>query len=53
MLALLDAQGGTVAPLLLKAGADVNRLRTLLGAELDRLPTVEGTARRRSTSPTI
>jgi ATP-dependent Clp protease ATP-binding subunit ClpB len=41
--AMLDAQGGTVAPLLLKAGADVNRLRTLLGAELDRLPKVEGT----------
>jgi ATP-dependent Clp protease ATP-binding subunit ClpB len=43
MLAMLDAQGGGVAPLLLKAGADVGRLRTLLGAELDRLPKVEGT----------
>src|SRR3954468_8076705 len=43
MLTMLDAQGGGVAPLLLKAGADVNRLRTLLQAELDRLPKVEGT----------
>jgi ATP-dependent Clp protease ATP-binding subunit ClpB len=43
MLAMLDAQGGTVAPLLLKAGADVGRLRSLLNAELDRLPKVEGT----------
>ncbi len=43
MLALLDSQGGGIAPLLLKAGADVNKLRTLLGAALDRLPKVEGT----------
>ncbi len=43
LLALLDSQGGGIAPLLLKAGADVNKLRTLLGAALDRLPKVEGT----------
>ena len=43
LLALLDAQGGGTAPLLRKAGADVNKLRTLLGAALDRLPKVEGT----------
>src|SRR5579859_6483789 len=43
MQALLDAQGGTVRPLLLKAGADVNKLRSELGALLDRLPKVEGT----------
>jgi ATP-dependent Clp protease ATP-binding subunit ClpB len=43
MLALLDSQGGTVRPLLVKAGADVNRLRSELGAALDRLPKVEGT----------
>jgi ATP-dependent Clp protease ATP-binding subunit ClpB len=43
LLALLDAEGGTVKPLLAKAGADVNRLRTLLVDALDRLPTVEGT----------
>ncbi len=43
LLALLDSQGGTVRPLLLKTGADVNRLRSELGAVLDRLPKVEGT----------
>jgi len=43
LLALFDSQGGTVRPLLLKAGADVNRLRSELGAVLDRLPKVEGT----------
>src|SRR5579872_4101551 len=43
LLALLDSQGGTVRPLLIKAGADVNRLRSELGAALDRLPKVEGT----------
>ena len=44
LLALIDSQGGTVRPLLVKAGADVNRLRAGLGALLDRLPKVEGTA---------
>jgi len=43
LLALLDSQGGTVRPLLLKAGGDVNRLRSELGATLDRLAKVEGT----------
>ncbi|TLY59960.1 MAG: ATP-dependent chaperone ClpB [Gammaproteobacteria bacterium] len=43
MLALLDSQGGSVRPLLLKAGADVNKLRAELGALLDRSPKVEGT----------
>jgi ATP-dependent Clp protease ATP-binding subunit ClpB len=42
MLALLDQEGGTVRPLLMKAGADTNRLRSELGALLDRLPRVEG-----------
>src|SRR5579862_2107371 len=42
LLALLDSQGGTVRPLLVKAGGDVNRLRSELGAALDRLPKVEG-----------
>jgi ATP-dependent Clp protease ATP-binding subunit ClpB len=42
MLALLDQQGGTVRPLLAKAGANVNVLRSKLGEALDRLPTVEG-----------
>ena len=43
MLALIDSQGGTVRPLLAKAGADVNKLRSELGAILDRMPKVEGT----------
>jgi ATP-dependent Clp protease ATP-binding subunit ClpB len=43
MLALLDGAGGSVRPLLLKAGADVNKLRAGLLALLDGLPKVEGT----------
>ena len=43
LLALLDSQGGSVRPLLLKAGADINKLRSELQAMLDRLPRVEGT----------
>ena len=43
LLALIDSQGGAIRPLLLKAGADVNRLRALLGEALDKLPKVEGT----------
>src|ERR1700719_5374388 len=43
MLALLDGAGGSVRPLLLKAGADVNKLRAALLALLEGLPKVEGT----------
>ena len=43
MLALLDQEGGSVRPLLDKAGANLNALRSQLGQALDRLPTVEGT----------
>jgi ATP-dependent Clp protease ATP-binding subunit ClpB len=43
LLALLDAQGGSVRPVLVKAGSDVNKLRSDLGGLLDRLPKVEGT----------
>jgi ATP-dependent Clp protease ATP-binding subunit ClpB len=43
MLALLDSSGGSVRPLLMKAGADVNKLRAGLLALLDGLPKVEGT----------
>jgi ATP-dependent Clp protease ATP-binding subunit ClpB len=43
MLALLDQQGGSVRPLLDKAGANVNLLRSHLGQAVDRLPKVEGT----------
>ncbi|HEV2110977.1 MAG TPA: ATP-dependent chaperone ClpB [Gammaproteobacteria bacterium] len=42
MLALLDQEGGSVRPLLAKVGANINRLRSALDAELDRLPTVQG-----------
>ena len=42
MLALLDQEGGSVRPLLAKVGANVNRLRSALDAQLDRLPTVQG-----------
>ena len=40
---LLDQQGGTVRPLLIKAGGNVTKLRGDLAAALDRLPKVEGT----------
>ena len=43
MLALLDQEGGSIRPLLIKAGADTTRLRSELLAMLDRLPRVEGT----------
>jgi ATP-dependent Clp protease ATP-binding subunit ClpB len=43
LLALLDQQGGGVRPLLLKAGVNVNKLRSDVGVQLDRLPKVEGT----------
>jgi ATP-dependent Clp protease ATP-binding subunit ClpB len=43
LLAMLDSQGGSVRPLLLKAGVDVDKLRSELQAMLDRLPRVEGT----------
>jgi ATP-dependent Clp protease ATP-binding subunit ClpB len=42
LLAMIEAQGGSVRPLLLKAGADVNRLRAQLMSLLDALPKVEG-----------
>ena len=43
LLALLDQQGGTVRPLLTKAGANVNKLRSDLLSYLDGLAKVEGT----------
>ena len=42
LLALIDQSGGTVRPLLLKAGGNVPKLRAELVAALDRLPKVEG-----------
>jgi ATP-dependent Clp protease ATP-binding subunit ClpB len=44
MLAMLEAQGGSIRPLLIKAGADVHRLRSHLTGILDKLPKVEGVA---------
>jgi ATP-dependent Clp protease ATP-binding subunit ClpB len=41
--ALLDQQGGSLRPLLAKAGANVPKLKVDLAALLDRLPKVEGT----------
>jgi ATP-dependent Clp protease ATP-binding subunit ClpB len=43
MSALLDQEGGTVRPLLTKAGVNVNQLRARLDEALDSQPTVEGT----------
>jgi ATP-dependent Clp protease ATP-binding subunit ClpB len=43
ILALLDASGGSLRPLLMKAGADANKLRAGLLTILDGLPKVEGT----------
>ncbi len=44
MLAMLDQSGGTVRPLVLKAGANLNRLRTDLTSLVEQLPTVQGQA---------
>ncbi|MDE2235561.1 MAG: ATP-dependent chaperone ClpB [Gammaproteobacteria bacterium] len=44
MLALLDQEGGSVRPLLAKAGANLNRLRSQIETALDRLPEVHGEA---------
>ncbi len=44
MLALLDQEGGSIRPLFVKAAVDINRLRSELGALLDRVPRVEGAA---------
>ena len=43
LLALIDQQGGTVKPLLIKAGGNLPKLRSDLNEALDRLPKVEGT----------
>jgi ATP-dependent Clp protease ATP-binding subunit ClpB len=43
MIALLDQEGGSVRPLLAKAGANMNLLRSKLGEVLDHLPQVHGT----------
>ena len=42
MTVLLDQEDGSVQPLLLQAGVNVNLVRTRLGQVLDRVPRVEG-----------
>ena len=42
MAALLDQQGGSIRPLLGRAGVNLNALRSQLGDALDRLPRVQG-----------
>ncbi len=42
LLALLDQPGGTVRPLVLKAGGNLSKLRNDLSTLLDQLPTVQG-----------
>jgi ATP-dependent Clp protease ATP-binding subunit ClpB len=41
MQALLEQQGGSIKPLLLQVGFDVNSLRTALTKELDQLPKIQ------------
>ncbi len=41
MQALLEQQGGSIKPLLLQVGFDVNNLRTALSKELDQLPKIQ------------
>ena len=43
LLSMLDSTSGSLRPLLMKAGADVNKLRAGLLSTLDSLPKVEGT----------
>jgi ATP-dependent Clp protease ATP-binding subunit ClpB len=53
LLAQLDQQGGSLRPLLAKAGTNVQKLRTELTALLDRLPKVEGTPGEVHVSPDL
>src|SRR5580765_4194354 len=43
LLSMLASSGGSVRPLLMKAGVDANKLRAGLLSSLDALPKVEGT----------
>jgi len=43
LIALLDQEGGSVRHLLTQSGVNVNLLRSQLGEQLERLPTVQGT----------
>ncbi len=42
MSAMLNQEGGSIGPLLLQAGVNLNGLRSQLGTALERLPRVEG-----------
>jgi ATP-dependent Clp protease ATP-binding subunit ClpB len=53
MVALLDQEGGTIRHLLTHAGVKVDKLRSQLGDQLDRLPSVEGTAGEVHLSPDL
>lgn len=44
MLALLNQEGGSIRPLLAKAGANTDQLRTSVSAAIERLPKVSGDA---------
>ncbi len=44
LLALLDQSGGSIKPLLIASGVNATRLRSDLGALIERLPRVQGTA---------
>jgi len=47
LLAMLDAEADGVRPLLIKAGGDVNRLRSLLTAIVDARAWIQGRGWRR------
>ena len=53
MVALLDQEGGTTRHLLTHAGVTVDKLRSSLGEQLDRLPRVEGAAGEMHLSPDL
>ncbi len=42
LVAMLDQRGGSVRPMLMKAGVNVNVLRSQLAEQLEKLPQVEG-----------
>src|SRR5215212_992193 len=50
LLALLDQQDGIVGPVLRKVGVDPAAIRSAVGGQLDRLPTITAGAREPSTS---
>jgi ATP-dependent Clp protease ATP-binding subunit ClpB len=50
LLALLDQDGGIVVPVLRKVGAEPGAIRSEVGGQIDRLPTITAGAREPSTS---